>query len=280
MELMSKEGVEFVCNTDVGQRRACRQACQGLRRVVFCTGATKPRDLPIEGRNAKGVHFAMDFLTANTKGVLTEGHFNGNHISPRARTSSSSAAATPAPTASARRCATAAEPGAGRDPAQAARGTAADNPWPEWPKTYKMDYGQEEAAAQVRRRPTVYLTTVKKFIGDANGHVSGVHGEHHLEEERQGTVHPRGCSGQRSESCRRSWCFSPWASWGRNRATAARTAGFRRARSRAATSRRITEVPDQHSQGLCRRRLPAGQSLVVWAINEGRGAGAGGATAG
>ena len=92
----------------------------------------------------------------------------------RARTSSSSAAATPAPTASAPRCATAARASCRSKFCRSRPWSApTDNPWPEWPKVYKLDYGQEEAAAKFGADPRVYLTTVKKFVGDDRGQAEG-----------------------------------------------------------------------------------------------------------
>jgi glutamate synthase (NADPH/NADH) small chain len=110
----------------------------------------------------------MEFLTANTKAVLDGGAGHCRPIHAAARTSSSSAAATPAPTASAPAMRHGCEPHVQieilpKPPLE----RAADNPWPEWPKVYKMDYGQEEAAAKFGADPRVYLTTAKKFIGDA-----------------------------------------------------------------------------------------------------------------
>ena len=133
--------------------------------VVLCTGATKPRDLPIEGRELKGVHFAMEFLTANTKASWRAQHGRA-FISAEARMWSSSAAATPAPTASAPPCATAAAAWSSSRSCRGRRnGAAPDNPWPEWPKVYRMDYGQEEAAARFGADPRVYLTTAKQIRG-------------------------------------------------------------------------------------------------------------------
>jgi hypothetical protein len=106
-ELLEKEGVQFVCNTEVGKNYPAEKLLKEFDAVVLATGATKPRDLPIPGRELKGIHFAMDFLTANTKAILDSTRTAAS-LTPPARTSSSSAAATPARTASAPRCGTAA----------------------------------------------------------------------------------------------------------------------------------------------------------------------------
>ena len=79
LALLEKEGVKFVCNTEVGKNLPAEKLLKEFDAVVLATGATKPRDLPIPGRELKGIHFAMDFLTANTKAVL-DSHKNGNFI--------------------------------------------------------------------------------------------------------------------------------------------------------------------------------------------------------
>src|SRR5205814_4220133 len=77
---MEAEGIQFLCNMDVGKNFAAEKLLKEFDAVVLCTGATKPRDLPIEGRDLKGVHFAMEFLTHNTRSLLDQ-HKNGNFIS-------------------------------------------------------------------------------------------------------------------------------------------------------------------------------------------------------
>src|SRR5262245_36742553 len=80
IQQMETEGVKFACNTDIGGNFPAEKLLKEFNATVLCTGATKPRDLPIEGRNLKGVHFAMEFLTANTRSLLDQ-HRNGNFIS-------------------------------------------------------------------------------------------------------------------------------------------------------------------------------------------------------
>src|SRR5256886_5110778 len=80
IKLLEQEGIKFVCNCDVGRFLSAQQLLEEFDAIVLCMGATRPRDLPIEGRQLKGVHFAMDFLTANTRSLL-DGHRNGNYIS-------------------------------------------------------------------------------------------------------------------------------------------------------------------------------------------------------
>jgi len=80
IKVLEQEGIKFVCDCEVGKTLPAQQLLDEFDAVVLCTGATKPRDLPVEGRQLKGIHFAMDFLTANTKSLL-DGHRNGDFIS-------------------------------------------------------------------------------------------------------------------------------------------------------------------------------------------------------
>jgi hypothetical protein len=100
--------IKFVCNTEVGKNYPAEKLLKEFDAVILATGATKPRDLPIEGRQLKGIHFAMDFLTANTKSILDGAQERQISLTRPARTSSSSAAATRERIASALRCGTAA----------------------------------------------------------------------------------------------------------------------------------------------------------------------------
>ena len=80
IDLMAQEGVKFVTKTAIGIDIPATQLIADCDAVVLCCGATKPRDLPIDGRNLKGIHFAMEFLHANTQSLLDSGHADGNYI--------------------------------------------------------------------------------------------------------------------------------------------------------------------------------------------------------
>src|SRR5712664_1151553 len=82
IQQMEAEGIKFLTNTEVGVNYPGVNFLKEFDAVVLCTGATKPRDLPIEGRNLKGVHFAMEFLQANTQCLLDD-HYNGRFISAK-----------------------------------------------------------------------------------------------------------------------------------------------------------------------------------------------------
>ncbi|MSU35486.1 MAG: glutamate synthase subunit beta [Pedosphaera sp.] len=270
LKLMEAEGIRFICKTEVGRDLSTRQLLDEFDAVVLSTGATKPRDLPIEGRNLKGIHFAMEFLTANTQAVLS-GHRNGGFISAENKDviviGGGDTGTDCVGTSMRHGCKSLVQVEILPRPPEK---RAADNPWPEWPKTYKLDYGQEEAKAKFGADPRIYLTTAKKFLADADGHVSGVELV-----EIQWTKNDKGQ-------------FVPQDVPGTNRVVPAQhvllAMGFlgpeqplleslaveRDARSniKAEHGRFQTSIPKVFAAGDCRR----GQSLVVWAFNEGRGA--------
>src|SRR5437660_2795111 len=138
--------------------------------IVLCGGATQARDLPIEGRNLKGIHFAMDFLHANTKSLLDSNHADGQYIPAHNKDviviGGGDTGTDCVGTSMRHGCKSLVQfeilpmPPVSR---------AADNPWPQWPKVYKLDYGQEEAKALFGDDPRKYLITTKKFVGDENG---------------------------------------------------------------------------------------------------------------
>src|SRR5882724_6885986 len=175
IQQMEAEGIKFINNTEVGANYPADKLLKEFDAVVLCTGATKPRDLPIEGRGLKGVHFAMDFLTHNTRSLLNR-HKNGNFISAEGKDvmviGGGDTGTDCVGTAMRHGCKSLVQleilP---RPPME----RATDNPWPEWPKVYRLDYGQEEAAAKFGADPRVYLTTAKKFVSDELGHVKEAH---------------------------------------------------------------------------------------------------------
>ncbi|MCI0540504.1 MAG: glutamate synthase subunit beta, partial [Verrucomicrobiales bacterium] len=171
IDLMAKEGVNFVTNIEIGRDYSAEKLLKEFDAVVLCLGATKPRDLPIEGRNLKGIHFAMEFLHANTKALL-DGYRNGTFISADGKDvmviGGGDTGTDCVGTSMRHGCKSLVQleilpqPPLERQP---------DNPWPEWPKIYRLDYGQEEAKAAFGSDPRVYLTTAKKFESDASGGV-------------------------------------------------------------------------------------------------------------
>jgi len=260
IKLMEAEGIKFICDARIGTGEQDNVEphifLKEFDATVICTGATQPRDLPIEGRSLKGVHFAMEFLTANTKAVLNGG---AEHAAIHAKGKDVIVIG-------------------GGDTGTDCVGTsmrhgcksitqieilpkpplerAADNPWPEWPKVYKMDYGQEEAAAKFGADPRVYVTTVKKFVGDAQGNEKG----QFVPQEIPGTEKTRPAQ----------LVLLAMGFLGPEQALLKEINVETDARSniKAEHEKFTTSIKGVFAAGDCRR----GQSLVVWAINEGRGA--------
>ncbi|HXN35096.1 MAG TPA: glutamate synthase small subunit [Opitutaceae bacterium] len=270
IRLMEQEGIKFICNANVGGNVEPQIFLKEFAATVICTGATQPRDLPIEGRGLAGVHFAMEYLTANTKAVLA-GDSGACAIHARGKDvvviGGGDTGTDCVGTAMRHGCRSLVQieilP---RPPLD----RAADNPWPEWPKVYKMDYGQEEAAARFGADPRVYLTTVKRFTGDPGGRVSELTTvEIKWERNEQGQFVPREQPG--TEKVRPAQLvLLAMGFLGPEQALLKEMGVACDARSnvRADFERYSTSLPGVFAAGDCRR----GQSLVVWAINEGRGA--------
>ena len=265
---MEKEGIAFRCSCEVGKDITSSELMGEFDAIVLCTGATKPRDLPIEGRSLKGIHFAMEFLHGNTKSLLDQLNPSISAADKEVIIIGGGDTGTDCVGTSMRHaCKSLVQleilP---RPPEKRSK----DNPWPEWPKTYKLDYGQEEAAAKFGDDPRVYLTTAKKFIGDADGNVTGVH-----------LVQIKWDKNEKGQ-------FIPIDVPGTDRVVPAKLVllamGFLgpeqplldglgierdpRSNVRAEHGKYLTSIPKVFAAGDCRR----GQSLVVWAFNEGRGA--------
>ena len=264
---MEREGVAFRCNCEVGKDVPAAQLLSEFDAVVLCTGATKPRDLPIEGRSLKGIHFAMEFLHGNTKAVLDK---TAPPISAEGKDviiiGGGDTGTDCVGTSMRHGCRSLVQVEILPKPPEK---RAADNPWPEWPKTYKMDYGQEEAAAKFGADPRVYMTTAKRFIADGSGHVSGVHlVEIRWEKNEKGAFVPVEIPGTDREVPAQLVLLA-MGFLGPEQPVLEALGLERDPRSniKADHGRYTTNVAKVFAAGDCRR----GQSLVVWAFNEGRG---------
>ena len=146
---------------------------------------------------------------------------------------------------------------------------AADNPWPEWPKVYKMDYGQEEAAAKFGADPRAYLTTATKFEGDADGNVTAVHTvQVQWERNEQGQFALKHVPGTEKVNPAQLVLLAMGFLGPEQPLLAALGIECnQRGNIQAEHEQYTTNIPGVFAAGDCRR----GQSLVVWAVNEGRG---------
>ncbi|PYJ58605.1 MAG: glutamate synthase [Verrucomicrobia bacterium] len=270
IKLLEQEGIKFVCNCDVGRFLSAQQLLEEFDAIVLCLGATKPRDLPIEGRQLKGVHFAMDFLTANTRSLL-DGHRNGNYISAAGKDvvviGGGDTGTDCVGTAMRHGCKTLLQVEILPQPPM---DRAKDNPWPEWPKVYRLDYGQEEAAARFGADPRVYLTTAKRFVSDDHGQVKAVHTvQVQWERNEKGQWMPKEVPG--TEQVRPAQLILLAMGFLGPEQPLLDALGVERdprTNIKADYGKYQTSIPKVFAAGDCRR----GQSLVVWAFNEGRGA--------
>jgi glutamate synthase (NADPH/NADH) small chain len=267
---MEQEGIKFVCNTEVGGNFPAEQLLSEFDAVVLCTGATKPRDLPVEGRNLNGVHFAMEFLHANTRALL-DGKRNGKFISAEGKDviiiGGGDTGTDCVATSMRHRCKSLVQieilP---RPPMD----RAGDNPWPEWPKVYRLDYGQEEAEAVFGADPRIYLTTVKKFVGDPEGSVKeALTVQIKWEKDAQGRFVPAEVPGtERVLPTQLVLLAMGFLGPEQPLLDALKVDRDPRTNIKAEHGKYSTNIPGVFAAGDCRR----GQSLVVWAFNEGRGA--------
>ncbi len=268
--LLEKEGVKFLCNATVGENVEAELLIRDFDATVICTGATLPRDLPVEGRNLKGVHFAMDFLTASTQAVLKDApestplFAKGKDVVVLGGGDTGTDCVG---TSMRHGCKSITQI---EIMAMPPMDRASDNPWPEWPKVYKMDYGQEEAAAKFGSDPRVYLTTVKRFNGDADGNLASVVTVNiRWEKNDKGQFIPVEQPGSEKEHPAQLVLLA-MGFLGPEQALLKDLKVETDARSnvKAEYGKYGTSVPGVFAAGDARR----GQSLVVWAINEGRGA--------
>ena len=271
VKLLEAEGIEFVTNTEIGTDIEGQILVEENDALVLCGGATKPNDLPIDGRELTGIHFAMDFLHANTKSLLDSEHKDGQFISAEGKNviviGGGDTGTDCCGTSLRHGCDTLAQFEIMPKPPE---DRAETNPWPQWPNVYKLDYGQEEAKARFGDDPRSYLIMTQKFVGDDEGNVKELHTVNIVwQKDDEGRFVPKPIEG--SEKV-----------WPADLVLLAM--GFRgpedtvldqlgvdrdpRSNAKAEHGRFATNIDGVFAAGDMRR----GQSLVVWAINEGRGA--------
>ena len=281
VDLMTAEGIKFVTNCEIGKTIQAQQLRDDFDAIVLCCGATKPRDLNIEGRDLKGIHFAMEFLHGNTKHLLdhrpdaTSGYNGNGHLGPAISAAGKDVIVIGGGDTGTDCVGTSMRHGCNTVSQfeilpQPPMERAADNPWPEWPKVYKLDYGQAEAKARFGDDPRSYLISTKRFVGDEHGNVKELH-----------TVNiewTRDASGrfvmQEVPGSEKVWpahlVLLALGFLGPEESIVEQLGLEKDARSnvKADYNHYHTSVEGIFAAGDMRR----GQSLVVWAINEGRGA--------
>ncbi|WKA58174.1 glutamate synthase subunit beta [Planococcus shenhongbingii] len=177
VRILEQEGITFVPNTEVGKDYPVSALRSDFDAVIMCAGATIHRDLQVEGRELKGVHYAMDFLHANTKSLLDSNLEDGQYISAEGKNviviGGGDTGTDCLATAVRHNCDSLVQfdvydkKGALRD--------EAGNPWPQYPRIHRVEYGQKEAAAAFGDDPRAYAVMTKKFVGNEEGHVKEVH---------------------------------------------------------------------------------------------------------
>ena len=175
IDVMKEEGVEFITGVNVGKDIKPAKLLKDYDRVILACGAKNPRDIKAPGRDAKGIYFAVDFLSATTKSLLDSGLKDNKYISAKGKKvviigggdTGNDCVGTSIRHGAASVVQLEMMP-------KAPDTRAENNPWPEWPKVCKTDYGQEEAIAVFGNDPRIYQTTVKEFLKDKNGNLSGL----------------------------------------------------------------------------------------------------------
>ncbi len=171
--LMEAEGVEFVTNANIGENVSADELMKNYDAVVLCCGASNPRDIQVPGRDSKGIYFAVDFLKATTKSLLDSNFEDKKFIPAKGKHVIIIGGGDTGNDC----CGTSVRLGAAsvtmlemmpQPPAQ----RAANNPWPQWPRVLKTDYGHQEAIALYGADPRIYTTTVKEFIANKKGEVT------------------------------------------------------------------------------------------------------------
>ncbi len=175
IKIMEEEGVKFVTNANIGKEVKASKLLTDFDRVVLACGASNPRDINAPGRDAKGIYFAVDFLKANTKSLLDSNFEDGNYVNTKGKNVVIIGGGD-----TGNDCVGTAIRHGAKSVTQiemmpkAPDQRAENNPWPEWPKICKTDYGQEEAIAVFGADPRIYESTVKEFVKDKNGNLKAV----------------------------------------------------------------------------------------------------------
>ena len=282
VDLMAEEGINFVTNTEVGKDYPADKLLTEFDAVVLCGGATKANDFftKTEGRDLKGIHFAMDFLRGNTKNILDmrAGIMpNGNtkdvgFISAKDKNviviGGGDTGTDCVATSLRHDCRSVAQfeimP---QSPAE----RAPNNPWPEWPKIDRVFYGQAEAIARDGQDPRRYCINTTRFVGDEDGNLKELHTVQieWVKDAETGRFSPKNIPG--TEKIWPAQLILLALGFRGPEDFLLEQLGLERdARSnvQAAYGKFQTSIPKVFAAGDMRR----GQSLVVWAINEGRGA--------
>jgi glutamate synthase (NADPH/NADH) small chain len=271
IDKLQAEGVKFVTGADIGRNVDPKGLYDQADAMLLACGATQPRDLPIPNRDAPGVHFAMEFLTAHTRQVVHGDSLGDAFISAEGKDviviGGGDTGTDCIGTSIRDGCRSLVnfellpKPPAERAP---------DNPWPEWPRVFRVDYGHEEAEAKFGHDPRQYQILSKEFLKDEAGNLRGIK----TVQVRWTRTDEDGWSMEEVAGSEKEWpaqlILLAMGFLGPEQylAKALQLDVDPRSNFEAQHGKFATSIEGVFAAGDCRR----GQSLVVWAINEGRGA--------
>ncbi|XP_048520396.1 glutamate synthase [NADH]-like isoform X1 [Dendroctonus ponderosae] len=264
VDLLTAEGIVFKTNVNVGSDISAKELSEEFDAVVLCTGATWPRDLPLPGRQLNGIHFAMEFLESWQK---KQG--GANHDGPHAKDKhvivvgggdtgcDCIATSLRQGAASITTFEILPQPGPNR---------SNDNPWPQWPRVFRVDYGHEEVKVRFGSDPRVFSIMTQEFLDDGNGHVKGVKTVNvEWVKDESGRWQMNTVPGS-EKVFKADLVLLAMGFLGPERAIGDQLDLELDPRSNFSANNYRTNVNNVFAAGDCRR----GQSLVVWAISEGR----------
>ncbi len=270
IDLLRDAGIKFVTDADVGRSVDVSELTAANDALLLATGATVPRDLPIPGRELSGIHLAMDFLNATTESLLASNMEDGQYIDAKGKRvivmGGGDTGTDCIGTAIRHGCSSLVnlelleEPPAER---------AADNPWPEWPLILRTDYGHEEMIVEFGSDPRTFSVATKEFIDDGNGNVAALKIVEADWTKSSGRWEMSEVAG--SEKILEADLVLLAMGFLGPESYLVDALGIEidaRSNYSAEHGDFKTSVPGVFAAGDCRR----GQSLVVWGINEGRGA--------
>ena len=270
VQLLRDAGVTFNTNADVGRNVDVKKLMNDFDAVLLATGATTPRDLPIDGRKLNGIHFAMDFLKANTKSLCDSNLKDGNYISAKDKhvvvIGGGDTGTDCIGTSLRHGCKFVVNFELMSKPP---KDRADNNPWPAWPHIFRVDYGHDEASKVQGSDPRTYCVLSKKFSGDEKNNVTSVTS---VEVEWQADSKTGRMQMQEKTGTEKEWkadlVLLAMGFLGPEHyiSDALGISYDARSNYKAEYGQYATSVKGVFAAGDCRR----GQSLVVWGINEGR----------
>jgi glutamate synthase (NADPH/NADH) small chain len=272
VDQLTAEGVRFVTRVEIGKDIDAAELAANNDAVVIAIGSNRPADLKIPGRDLTGVHFAMEYLSGNTQSLLNSGFSDQKFIDPRGKQvvviGGGDTGNDCLGTSLRHGCRSLVNLEIVPQPP---RQRAANNPWPQWPRIFRIDYGHEEAAAVFGQDPRQFGVQTLEFIGNEHGQLTGLRVQQ-VDWTRPGPGAPFSPIEGSEQVLPADLVFLALGFVGPE-TTLAQQLGLsldNRGNLQATMDDYATNVPGVFSVGDCRR----GQSLVVWAMREGRDAAA------